>query len=277
VDPALLPGLVITFLSASLVIVPIVVPGSEGFPSFELGLLGVLVGLCVLAPGIFVWSYHRHLYRYAGLWRFQVALSVTALELSNLGYNRVQSIVDTDCPMEYRLLTLFTGIGPGNLLRRMEGMHWDSEALDGMVRQSERAIQSMLGIVGALAFLGGLMGIPAVGLLWMISGGINVYLVAMVLFLNLLGLVLLVVARRKLRGLKEGAHGAGGDARMTEPNGYVSGECSVEDVLSVIRHGFPHPIRLLVVENYGMLEYTGRVYRTGDGIELREAYMAPSM
>jgi LPXTG-motif cell wall-anchored protein len=276
VDPAIAPGGVVTFLFFTFLLFHFVFAG--GFPiPLEFAMIGTLIGFCLLIPGIVVWYYFRTVYSYLGLRRFQVALSITALDLSNSGHNTVQPLIDPSYPAEYQLLTLFMSVGPGNLLKRMGGVNWDSEALAAMIKQSETYTASLTGLSGALALLGGLITIPTYLLLFIISGAQNPFLLFLGLLLLILGGAMLFHTRRKVKSLRNIESQENDSADVPQLADTVSSECSVDDVLSLIKHSYSHPLRILVFGVYGNLEYTGRFYHTGNGIELREAYLLPAI
>jgi hypothetical protein len=273
VDPALIPGLMITFLCGIFLILSLMIPGDSGLVPFEIALFGTLIGIFVLVPGIAVWLYYRNTYSLFGLRRFQVALSITALELANLGHKSVQPIISPIYPEEYRYLPLFTAIGPGNLLKRMKEMQWDSETLVRLTRQSETYNYSMLAFVGVLSLIGGLIGVPAILFLSLISGAWNLIFLIFVLMVLVLGVGLLLYSRHRLRTLNETEPAMSSLDDDAQGAQFSSSQCDVEDVLSIVVQSYSHPIRLLVVNSYTTLEYTGRVYHTGEGIEVREAYL----
>lgn len=276
VDPSLMPGFLCTFLPAIFLLFSVIFPETGGPLPFDLALLGTLIGICILIPGIIVWLYFRNVYSYLGLKRFQIALSITALELSNLGHQNVQPVINPIFPSEYEFLTLFTSIGPSNLLKRMEGIQWDSETIAKMVRQQEKFTTSIMVFVSVLALGGGLIAFPAILVLSIISGTVNLFMLLLAILLVLFGVVMLLNSRRKLGILKDEKPETVDSENLSHLVELTSAKCSVEDVLSLIRLGYTHPIRLLVVETYRALEYTGRVYYTGDDIELREAYLLPA-
>ncbi|MEM2143512.1 MAG: hypothetical protein QXS20_05835 [Candidatus Thorarchaeota archaeon] len=47
------------------------------------------------------------------------------------------------------------------------------------------------------------------------------------------------------------------------------------DLISLLRPSSSRPIRLLVIDTYDGLEYTGRTHITDGGVELREAILVP--
>jgi hypothetical protein len=275
VDPAIIPGGVVTFLSLTFLLFSFIFPDGGSIP-FEFAMIGTLIGISLLIPGITVWYYFRTVYSYLGLRRFQVALSITALELSNHEYRNVESIISPHYPSEYEYLTLFTSIGPGTLLKRMGGVHWDSETLTKMIRQAERFTVSMTGLSGGLAFLGSLILLPVYFLLFLMSGTHNIFLISLGVLLFIMGTLMILHTRRKIRVLNEVEPLSSESVDVAQIADISSPKCSVEDVLSLIRLGYSHPIRLLMLETYRALEYTGKVYHTGDGIELREAYLLPA-
>ena len=275
-DPAIVPGGVVTFLSFTFLLFHFVF--AEGFPiPLEFALIGTLIGICLLIPGIIVWYYFRTVYSYLGLRRFQVALSITALELSNHGHKDVQPLLDSSYPAEYQLLRLFVSVGPGVLLKRMEGVNWDSEALAAMIKQSETYTASLTGLSGALALLGGLFTIPTYLLLFFISGVHIPFLLFLGLLLIILGGAMLFHTRRKVKSLRNTESQEIDSADVPQLTETISSKCSVNDVLSLIKHSYSHPLRILVLAVYANLEYTGRFYHTGNGIELREAYLLPTI
>jgi len=276
VDPALIPGGVVTFLSLTFLLFHFIF--ADGFPiPFELALSGTLIGICLLIPGLIVWYYFRTVYSYLGLRRFQVALSITALELSNHGHKDVQPLIDSIYPAEYEYLRIFTAIGPSTLLKRMEGIHWDSETLARMTRQTETYAASLIGFVGALALIGGLIFLPVYFLMFLMLRIQNMFLLFLDFLLLIFGIVILLHTRRKLRALKDTMPKESAPTDIPRLVDITSSECSVDDVLSLISLGYSHPLRILVLGAYNTLEYTGRVYHTGNGIELREAFLLPTI
>ena len=276
VDPAIAPGAFITLLSLMFLMVSVVFTATPGPVPFELALLCTIIGIIALVPGIIVWYYFRTMYSYLDMKRFQVALSITALELSNLGHKKVQAIISPTYPQEYEFLSLFLAIGPSNLLKRMKDVQWDSESLDSMVKQQEKFTYAMTGFVGALALFGGLVAIGSTALLSLMSGTVELFLLALSLFILFFGVVAIFRARRKLGALEKEEPKLNDSDAIPGIAESLSEKCSVEDVLSLIRIGYTHPIRILVVGTYSALEYTGREYYTGDGLAFREAFLLPS-
>lgn len=276
VDAALMPGILITFLSGMFLIISIVFSGTSGSFPLDIALIGTLIGIIVLTPGIIVWLYHRNTYSFLGFRRFQVALSITALELSNLGHQRIQPIISPSYPAEYEYLPLFIAVGPGNLLKRMKGVLRSPATLDAMLRQSERFAISLSGVAGVMSLLGSLLVLLVNGLTFVMNGSWNLFLLLLGLFMLILGIALVLHTRYRLGALRESEPSTDASDDISQFAETSSTKASVEDALSFIHQRYAHPIRLLVVETYSALEYTGRVYYTGDGIELREAYLLPT-
>lgn len=273
VDPAIVPGGFVTFLSFIFLMISFIFPGNHPVPT-EYSLLGTLVGICLLIPGIIVWLYFRQTYSFVGLRRFQVSLSITALELANHGIDNVKPIISPKCPEEFQYLPLFVALGPGTLLSRLQGLDWAPETLARMKRQSEKYTASITAFAGALALLGGLITLPLFVLLSLFSASGGPFFPLLGLFLLLLGVGILLNSRRKLRNLEKQ------ESELTDSNAphiasQLSSERSVKDVLALIKLGYAHPIRVLVLDTYSDLEYTGRTYLTGDELEIREALLQP--
>ncbi|NHJ15086.1 MAG: hypothetical protein EAX95_15495 [Candidatus Thorarchaeota archaeon] len=299
VDPALAPGAMMTLLFAVFLLLSIIGPGF-GPMSFEISLLGTLIGVCVLIAGIAVWRHFRSNYAYLGMWRFQLALSITALELANHGHKQVKPIISPSYPEEYLYLPNFVAFGPGNLLKRLQGVDIDSKTLTMAASQADRVIASLFGTLGALTLLGGIFTLLAFAVISVISDSMNLFLLLLGLMLLFLSLASLLYAWLKARALERqelNVHGSRGlsrladDAQRTTVDAsgvtgpaytdfsrmfdYTLTKVRVSDVLSFLRSQFPHPIRLLVLDTYKELEYTGRTYLTGNEIELREAILLP--
>lgn len=276
VDPAIMPGAIVFFLSLIFVLFSFIFPSDTPL-FFEPALIGTIIGMCLLVPGIAVWYHFRTVYSYLGLRRFQLALSITALDLMNHGHKDVKPLIDPIYPSEYQYLTLFTSMGPGNLLKRIQGVHWDSETLSRMTRQAETFSASLIGLSGALAILGGLILLPAYILLFLMSGSHNMFLLVLGVMIFILGGAMLFHARRKIRSIKDATPSEIDSIDIPQLSSFSPSECSVDDVLSLIRLAYSHPLRILVVGKYNALEYTGRVYHTGSGIELLETYLLPTI
>jgi hypothetical protein len=274
VDPAIVPGCVIIgAFGGAAVILQIL-----SLPSVPWGLLlaGTLAGICLLIPGFLVWLHYRNAYSYLGLKRYQVALSITALDLSNHGYREVQSIVGSGHPEEYQYLGLFSAAGPWALLHRLQGANLDAETLARMRRQNETYFASNLGFVGCLGLLGGLTAFSTFALLYLRTGIGGVPLLMLGFSILLMSTAVLIYARLKLRHLGKQEPASIDTTELSPLTGEAYPKCRVENVISLLRPAYPHPIRLLVLEEYQGLEYTGRKYHTGDDIELREAILLPS-
>ena len=276
VEPALIPGFFITFICGIFLLLHLMTPEIDGPLPFDIALLGTSIGICTLVPGIIVWLHLKNAYSFLGFRRFQVALSITALELSNLGHKKVEAIISPTYPAEYQYLPLFMVTGPGNLLSRMEGVQWDSETIEAMLRQSKRFSVSMSGLVGGLSLIVSLIMFPVFFFIFPLVGFAALFIHILWLFLFTMGVVLVPYARHKLHALEEEESTAGAPSDQSSLPETLSAKCSVEDALSIIRQGYPHPIRMLVVGLYSVLEYTERSYYTGDGIELQEAYLMPA-
>jgi len=275
VDASLMPGCLVTGLFGLFLILPIIVPTS-GMMAFEVALIGVLVGLCILLPGIIIWNYYRTTYSYMGLKRFQIALSITALELQNKGHERVQPIISPSYPEEYQYLPLFTSIGPYAMLKRVQNADRNPVTLQEAKNQSERAVASFSAIAGAMAILGGLISLPLSLLIWSLAGNTSPFFFLLAIGLLVLGLGMLLSARRKIKALESQELESGVEDSPSYRFGEVWSERRVEDILSLLRAEYTHPIRILVEGAYEEFEYTGRTYYTGDGIELREAIFMPT-
>ena len=73
VDPAIMPGALVTFLSLTFLLFSFIFP--DGYPiPVEFALIGTLIGICILIPGLIVWYYFRTAYSYLGLRRFLLKL-----------------------------------------------------------------------------------------------------------------------------------------------------------------------------------------------------------
>ncbi|MFX1482531.1 MAG: hypothetical protein ACFFCP_05000 [Promethearchaeota archaeon] len=263
-----MPGLIVAFISITLLLLSIVYPDSEIFP-FEAAQLGTIVGICILIPGVILWSYYRTTYSFVGLGRIQLSLSITSLELTNHGYDNVQRIISPKFPNEYKLLPIFTSIGPGILLERLQGIDWDPATLARMDRQKRRYAASAMAAVGGLAITGGLLMLPVFSVISLLNGPLLPIIFLLELFLLTVGFSLLLRARRRLHALEKEALDTAESAAFSRVPSEMSSKCSVEDVIFLIRVEYTHPIRVLLLETYEGVEYTELTYRTGDRIELR--------
>ena len=273
-DPVWATGCAVTGIFGMLLVFPAFGIFTGMMPP-EISLPGTLLGVCVFLAGVLISLYYRRAYSYLGLGRYQVALSITALDLSSHGHKRVQPIISPSYPEEYQYLVLFGQTGPANLLKRMKDIRWDAETLAKMSKQRERYIASMYAIVGTLSLIAGLVAVPAIVILSVFSGIGSPFLPLLVLFILLSGAVMILHARHRLRLIERQEAVSMDTAQLSELAGGLSSKCRVEDVLTLIRSAYPHPIRVLVLGTYPELEYTGRTYYTGEGIELHEAVILP--
>lgn len=277
VEPAIVPGAFVTFFCGMFLAMSIMFPDSPDFFLFDWALFGTITGIIILIPGIFVWYYLRSVYSYLGLWRDKVALSITALELTNLCSKDAKVIISPLYPHEYESLSLFVSIGPSTLLKKMEEVQWDPELLARMVRQKESFTNSINALVGAISLQGGLICLGLTALLSLLQGTLQTSFLLLSLFLLFFAVALLLQARHKLRAIDDEETKMSDPSTLPDKAQTLSTACSIEEILSLVRMGYTHPMRVLVVETFSDLEYTGRVYYTGDGLELQEAYLLPAV
>lgn len=92
------------------------------------------------------------------------------------------------------------------------------------------------------------------------------FLTVFFVFLVILMILSIIDILRKYRKLK---HLDGEPVLEESPE-------QVVQILRLLRHEYRYPLRLLVFRNHSELTYTGKVYTTTTGIELKEAVFLPS-
>ncbi len=254
-------------------------------------LIGVMIiDVCAVIPCIIVYFLKiKKPYAYLGLNRPQLVQSITTIDLLSHGHKCIQRVQGPTCPHEYENLQFFMHLGAGELLKRlkrrgldlMSGQDVDTEKLTTTIIRNTEQTKYAFYFVGVFLLMFSAILLLGISFLYRLLGRVflpDLFLISLVVLL-IIGIAALSVCRHKLKTLKE-LEPESTDPISTLELDEAAHSNLVENLLALLRSSYHHPLRILVLETYGNLEYTGRTYytvncETEDIIELHEAILLP--
>jgi len=245
----------------------------ELYTPFELQVVGI--GLPLFVPGLARWWFLRRRHSFFGIGRKQLAKTLTWLDLKVHGVENPGPITDNHCPPEYIALGLQDFYANAmryavlrSITRLGSEIPWSTE--------DARRIGSRLSSAEAAMAVAGMSGFVVFTTLSyfgpMSSGNPNGFWIPfLVLAVPCLALTLWAVVRWSrtkssdppwLKGTMVGL-----DVQPID---------TLTPLLSLLAAKCQSPLRVLVLGDYPELTYTGRVYMTNRGFQLKEAIFIPS-
>jgi len=205
----------------------------------------------------------------------QLALTVTWLDLRALGMENAGKVIDYPCPSEYDGLNL-KAIPGGTMMfaalrsitRLGSVVPWSIEDARHFVSRLGRS--SAIGVVVAM-----LLFVLSAALGYFITTLAN-YPVSLEHVILLYAVILLLFAVLLFVDWVRTKSSRPPWLRGTMLSDSVQPIDSLKGLLRLLQARYRSPLRMLVLGEYPELAYTGRIYRTNRGFQLKEAIFIPS-